>query len=113
MLFRSLNKGLARINWTQSALDIYNLVRGFNPWPIAHTAFEGEMLKVFDGYIISQTDDEDLPVGSIVKLDKSGIVIKTGMDYFVITELQLGSHKRMHAQAFLLGKNIELGTKLE
>lgn len=108
-----LNKGLARINWTQSALDIYNLVRGFNPWPIAHTAFEGEMLKVFDGYIISQTDDEDLPVGSIVKLDKSGIVIKTGMDYFVITELQLGSHKRMHAQAFLLGKTIELGTKLE
>lgn len=108
-----LNKALARINWTHSALDITNLVRGFNPWPIAHTTLKGETLKVFDGFVLPQPDEDSLPVGSIVKVDKTGIVVNTGKDYFVITELQLGSNKRMAAQAFLLGNNLDSGTTLE
>lgn len=108
-----MNKTLARIDWEQSAIEINNRVRGFNPWPITHTTLNGESLKVYEGFVLENTEGSDLSVGSIVKMDKRGIVVQTGKDYFVITELQLGSNKRMTAQAFLLGKTIDLGTKLE
>ncbi len=108
-----MNKTLARIDWQQSAIEIDNRVRGFYPWPIAHTTLNGETLKVYEGFVLENTEGSDLSAGSIVKMDKKGIVVQTGKDYFVITELQLGSNKRMTAQAFLLGKTIDLGTKLE
>lgn len=108
-----MNKALARINWHLPARDIYNFVRGFNPWPIAHTTLNQEVMKVFSGYVKEKNVEETLPFGSIVQADKEGIVVNTGHHYFVITELQLGSSKRMSTQAFLLGKSIELGTQLE
>jgi len=36
------------IDWSAPAHDVYNLVRGSNPQPGAHTAFNGAMLRIFD-----------------------------------------------------------------
>ena len=36
-----MNKALGEINWSKSAREIHNLVRGVNPWPSAYTTYEG------------------------------------------------------------------------
>ena len=36
-----------RIDWSRSARDIFNHVRGLNPWPVAFTTWNGEVLKVW------------------------------------------------------------------
>jgi methionyl-tRNA formyltransferase len=41
-----ITKDDARIDWTASAQEIHDLVRGFNPWPTAHTTLDGLVLKV-------------------------------------------------------------------
>ncbi len=39
---KMLSKNTGKISWNNSALDIHNLIRGLNPWPIAHTTYKYE-----------------------------------------------------------------------
>lgn len=48
-----LNKEIAVIDFTKSAAEVKNLIRGLNPWPIAFTKFDGKKLKVFSCEIVS------------------------------------------------------------
>lgn len=109
-----LNKELAKIDWTMDANAIRNRIRGFNPWPIAHTTLEEIPLKIFSASVIR--DEAFIPnewaPGKVFKIDKSGIYVTTGNGLLKIDELQWGSGKRMLSQAFLLGHDITLGTTL-
>ncbi|MCD6435435.1 MAG: methionyl-tRNA formyltransferase, partial [Clostridiales bacterium] len=46
-----IKKEMARINWEESSYDIYNLIRGYNPWPVAYTVLDGKRIKVFKALI--------------------------------------------------------------
>ena len=34
-----------KIDWTQAGEEIYNHIRGLNPWPVAYTTFEWDCIK--------------------------------------------------------------------
>lgn len=106
---KMLNKNLAVIDWCESATKIERKVRGFNPWPVAHTKYNDETLKIFSADVIVNADFNDAANGEIVQFDKKSIWVKTGDGILSILELQLGSNKRMSTQAFLLGNEISLG----
>ena len=36
-----------KIDWTQSGEEIYNHIRGLNPWPVAYTLLKGTVLKIW------------------------------------------------------------------
>lgn len=109
-----LNKELSLIDWTLSAQVISNRIRGFNPWPVAHTKYKNEILKIFRAKPIESTQPEfsNCKTGTVLLNDKSGILVMTGNGVLLIEELQLGSLKKMSAHAFLLGHDIEIGTIL-
>jgi methionyl-tRNA formyltransferase len=109
-----LNKELSLIDWTLSAQVISNHIRGFNPWPVAHTKYKNEILKIFRAKPIESTQPEffNCKTGTVLLNDKSGILVMTGNGLLLIEELQMGSLKKMSAQAFLLGHEIEVGTVL-
>ncbi len=106
---RMLNKSLAQIDWNESASKIEMKIRGFNPWPVAHTKYNEETLKIFSAEVIDENDFKDASAGEIIKSDKRSIWIKTGEGVLSIIELQLGSNKRMTTQSFLLGNEVNLG----
>lgn len=109
-----LNKDLSLIDWTLSAQVISNRIRGFNPWPVAHTKYKNEILKIFRAKPIELTQPEfsNCKTGTVLLNDKSGILVMTGNGVLLIEELQLGSLKKMSAHAFSLGHDIEIGTIL-
>jgi methionyl-tRNA formyltransferase len=109
-----LNKEMASIDWNMSAVMISNRIRGFNPWPVAHTKYKNETLKIFRAKPIEEfpVDDSNNKAGKVLSNDKTGISVMTGNGVLLIEELQLGSLKRMSAHAFLLGHEIEIGTIL-
>jgi methionyl-tRNA formyltransferase len=109
-----LNKDLAVIDWNMSSVMISNRVRGFNPWPVAHTRYKGETLKVFSAKPVQWFEPVSSVVdaGTVISTDKNGIYVKTGDGVLFIEELQMGSLKKMSAQAYLLGHEIEVGTVL-
>jgi len=103
-----IDKSLGEIDWDQSAEDIYNLIRGVNPWPGAYTELDGDKIKIWDSKITDQENTEFKP-GTIIKADhNNGILVQTADGVISIERLQLPGGKRMDAQDFLNGHQIEI-----
>lgn len=100
-----LTKETCRIDWTQSALSINNLIRGLSPYPAAYTLIEkdGSQLsaKIFDAYVVKS--ESDAPLGTVITDGRTYLEIKCGTNALRIVNLQLAGKKRMDVKAFLLG----------
>ena len=105
-----MKKEDGRIDWTRSAKDIHNHVRGLDPWPGAYTSLNGELLKL--AKTSPETTDVGKP-GSVVSADKDGVLIACGSGTLLIKVLQLAGRKRLAAGDFLRGCNLEPGMSLE
>ena len=105
-----LDKTLGEIDFTKSAEEIERLIRGLNPWPSAYTGLGGKTLKIWDANVVDK-EVEGQP-GEIVEITKENIYVKTGKGLLELEEVQLEGKKRMGADAFLRGNQIEVGTVL-
>ncbi|MBM7094120.1 methionyl-tRNA formyltransferase [Bacillus sp. H-16] len=104
----NITKEMERIDWEAPAENIYNLVRGLHPWPVAYTTLEGSRLKVWWTELLDKVFDEK--PGTIVHLDESGVTVVAGDQKGVkLTDLQPSGKKRMDAKTFYHGA----GNKLE
>ena len=104
---RNISREQERIDWNQSVLDIYNQVRGLNPWPVAYTTLKQEAVKVWWGEPSDQSYSH--PVGTVVELKVDRLVVQTGFKQaFEITELQPAGKKKMSAEEFLRGTGSKL-----
>jgi len=102
-----------RIDWSRTAEQIYNQVRGLNPWPVAFTTYQGKVWKVWWVEKIETTGSNADP-GTILAREEDGLVVACGSGAIKITELQPEGKKRMSALDFLRGasNSIEIGTKV-
>lgn len=101
-----------KIDWNNRGEDIYNQIRGLNPWPVAHTTLEGKTLKIWWGEKIFDHRTNDNP-GTIIAIEKDGFIVCTGDTTVIkITELQPAGKKRMFAEQFLQGNHDLLGKRL-
>lgn len=107
---KMLDKTLGEIDFTKSAEEIERLIRGLNPWPSAYTGLGGKTLKIWDANVVDK-EVEGQP-GEIVEITKENIYVKTGKGLLELEEVQLEGKKRMGADAFLRGNQIEVGTVL-
>ena len=108
---KMLNKKSGEIDWTKTAVEIERLIRGLNPWPSAYTHLAGKTLKIWKAAVRPSREQEKEP-GSVILEDKKHFGIQTGDGELEILELQLEGKKRMSADAFLRGYQLENGTKL-
>lgn len=106
-----LNKEMARIDWTKSAAEVDCQVRGLNPWPCAFTEIGGERLKVYRVRPLSERFDA-LPGTVVASSAKEGLIVACGEGSAELVEIQAPNAKRMAAKAYLMGKKMEVGTRL-
>jgi methionyl-tRNA formyltransferase len=102
-----------RIDWGKSAQQIYNQVRGLNPWPVAFTTHAGKVWKIWWTELI-KTDGIHAEPGTILAREADGLIVACGQGAVKITELQPEGKKRMSMRDFLQGAGaaIEVGTKV-
>ena len=100
-----LKKSDGLIDWKKEANEIYNLVRGLNPWPSAYTYLEGKRLKIWE----TEVKEEQGKSGEIIKADKNGILVGCKKDSLLIKSLQLEGKKKISAGEFLRGHSLEIG----
>lgn len=105
-----LSKELGMIDWTKTASEIKNLVRGTIPWPTAFTTYKSEVMKVLK-CTIEETKAPDIP-GKLISVTKDGIYVATGNGTIVIQELQFSGGKRLTVKDFLVGNQLEEGVIL-
>lgn len=108
---RMLDKNLGNIKWEDTAVNIERLIRGLNPWPSAYTDWNGKVMKIWEADVVDK-DSSEVP-GTIVKVEKDGFHVQTGKGQIKVTALQIPGKKRMEADAFLRGYQIEEGTVLK
>lgn len=106
-----LKKSQGQIDWTRSNKEICAHVNAMTPWPGAFTFLKGKRLIIFHAVPGQQKDSLD--PGTIFLCNETGIHVAAGKDAVVILELMGSSGKRMKADAFLRGHQIDLPGRFE
>ena len=105
-----LKKEEALIDWQADAALLGRRVRAFNPWPVAHTSLDGQMLRIWQ----AQAEDpgaRGVP-GTVLAADSDGVCVQCGDGVLRIALLQLEGGKALDARAFLNGRPLPAGTRL-
>ncbi len=95
------------VDWSKSAEEVFNLVRGLLPWPSAWTIREEKRLKI---HALEPMDKpaEGKP-GEVIGIGKRGIEICCGTNRVCITHIQPAGKAPMHAAQFINGYRVKIG----
>ncbi|WP_029453298.1 methionyl-tRNA formyltransferase [Clostridium algidicarnis] len=102
-----LNKDIAKINWNENSLNIHNLIRGLNPWPIAHTDYEGQRMKIYKSSVINKKSTKT--PGTILNVSKEGIEVATKDSILRIEIIQFPNAKPLKVEEYINGHDIKEG----
>lgn len=91
-----------KLNFNDSALNIYNHIRAFNPYPGTFFILDNKNYKVWNSYVLEKEYNGDN--GEIVDILKDGIVIKTNDLSIILTEIQPEGKSRMLVKDYMNGK---------
>ncbi len=107
-----IDKAEAAIDWKQSVDAIDRSVRAFDPVPGAVAALRGEPIKVWKA-LPAAPARPDAPPGTVVAADAAGIVVACGTGALQLLEVQPAGSRRMGAAAFVAGRHIVPGVRLD
>ena len=96
-----------RIDWTKTNHQIFNQIRGMNPWPVAHTLLNGERFKIYEA-----TPVEGLgQAGEILVIGKKELIVATGEGALSLQTVQPAGKPKMTIIDFLngLGRQLSVG----
>lgn len=99
-----LEKSEAAIDWQKSAVEISRQVRAFNPFPVAQSKLRGEVCRIW----MATAQSGKANASEIVSV-QDGVLVGCGDGLLHITELQAPGGKRLGAQAFVQGHNLQIG----
>ena len=103
-----LDRSMEHIDWTKSAQEVHNLIRGFNPAPSTFTKLpNGKSLKIWGSRLTNKKSEA--AAGTVVEAGKHSFFVACGSGVLEITEVQPESKKRMAAQVFLNGRGVAEG----
>lgn len=102
-----IDKSLCPLDFSKSAFEVHNKVRGLNPWPVATAKICGKNVKIFSTRLCSNSGK----IGEVLSINP--FVVGCGENSVEILELQPEGKKRMTADAFLAGHRIEIGEIIE
>jgi len=102
-----------RIDWSKTAEQIYNQVRGLNPWPVAYTTFEGKVWKIWWAEKVKLAGVLGEP-GTIIARSEDGLEVACGEGSVKLVEIQPEGKKRMSVFDYLRGAGAatQAGAKL-
>jgi methionyl-tRNA formyltransferase len=100
------------IDWSMDAFAIERRVRGFQPWPHAHTTFNSRRLIIWSSSA-EKTEIHSSNPGQIIEAHDDKLVVVCGSATVLhVLELQSEGARRMSARDFLNGARIRVGETL-
>lgn len=105
-----LNKALSPVDWSKSAQQVHDHIRGLDPWPVATTVINEKTVKLFGSRLGGACCGK--AAGEVVNADKQLEVCCGDGKTVIITSLQAVGKNRLPSADFLRGFKIEKGTVL-
>lgn len=106
-----IKKETEKIPWERDAKEIFNLIRGLYPWPIAYTLWQGKRLKLGAAAVCAAKGSLGR-AGEILEITPQGPVVACGQGSLLLKMLQPEGKNMMEAKAFLSGHKLEKGMLL-
>jgi len=100
------------IDWSMNAVAVGRRVRGFQPWPNAHTTLDSRRLIIrqASAEVLQQISDQP---GRVVEAHGDRLVVACGAGTALrISDLQPEDSRRMSARDFINGSHIRIGQVL-
>lgn len=101
-----LDKSICPIDWTKTAQQVHDHVRGLHPWPVATAEIAGTRFKIHSTVIVP--GKAGAAPGTILALTKTGLQIACGEGAVEIRCLQAEGGKRMAAPDYFRGHPLEI-----
>ncbi len=105
-----LSKELSPIDWSMSAKEVHNKIRGLCPWPSANAILGGKKVKIHKSVL---APEKGTKAGEIVCADKRLVVACGDLNCIEILELQAEGKKSMNAADYMRGNAVAAGTLME
>lgn len=113
---KKLHKTDGLINWDLPVLEIERRIRAYCPWPGSYTFLPERFRKkgMLGRVVITRArfhrleeNWRDVPVGTVLKLDKEGPVVKCHDTALLLTELKPEGSSLMDGGSFLRGRQLK------
>lgn len=108
-----IKKEDSQIDWSKSAREIHNLVRGLYKAPSAHGFFRDKLIKIMETKVL----DEEIPAGfigesgEILKVSKEGLEVATGEGILLIVRVKPEGKGEMFSKDWFNGVKVSMGEK--
>ncbi len=101
------------IDWFMDAFEIERRVRGFQPWPRAHTTFKSDGLVIWAA-VPEWIEQLQFPPGQIIEATRDRLLVACGGGTALrLLEVQLQDSRRMPARDFINGQHVQVGAIFE
>jgi methionyl-tRNA formyltransferase len=114
-----LTRADALIDWSLPAIEVWRRVRAFNPWPVAHTRWRGEELRIHEAWPLVH-DSGELP-GTVLPATalppeandpRPAFAVATGAGALAVRRLQRPGKRALSGEEFLRGQRDLIGERL-
>ncbi|MGH7886244.1 MAG: methionyl-tRNA formyltransferase [Candidatus Binatia bacterium] len=99
----------AKIDWSKPAQEVYNLIRGCDPQPGAHTTYNGKMVRVFDARLQSGTNTA--PSGQLTGIGAEAITVALNGGTLTVKKAR-GEGAKISAGEFAKQAGLKVGDRL-
>lgn len=90
------------INFNKTKIEVFNQIRGLNPWPVSYAILEDKEIKIYEA-MIGEDIYKEKSNGEIVKLYKDGIGIKVSDGEIILKTIKPSGSKKMSVKDYLNG----------
>lgn len=104
-----LTKQNTKIDWSKKNNEIYNFIRGLNPFPTAYSTLDGKVIKILSSQLVNNSDNKNA-IGTVFEMNNNYFVT-CGVGFIKLIEIIPEGKKKMTAEDFFRGHKNLLGEK--
>jgi methionyl-tRNA formyltransferase len=99
----------AKIDWSKPAHEVYNLIRGCDPQPGAHAAWQGKRVRIFDARM--QNSANNAPAGQVTAIGAEEITVALNGGTLTVKRMR-GEGAKVSAAEFAKQVDLKIGDRL-
>jgi methionyl-tRNA formyltransferase len=103
-----LKKEHGEIDWSRTAVEVRNLVRGMTPWPSATTSHGGKTLKIVSASVRGGRGEP----GEVIDVGRDGMVVACGEGALALGLVQPEGGRAMSSVDYARGRRVKKGERL-
>ena len=106
---RPCDDTVAAIDWSKSASDLYNLVRGCDPQPGAYSTLKGEKIRFYKASLIEAT--EEMSPGQVISIGVGEVVVALNGGALKIGKMKGEKGAKLVADEFAEEMDLKVGMR--